>query len=164
MINSHALYRLSYWGIYRKCRRSPIFPRRHHLSIFGVYELNFCVRNGNRWNLIAICTGFCIIKVLSNPENWTKSKVWEARHKRVWRSSPRPISTGRLNTSPCLHLRPINLIVFEGSYSFDGISYLKGGFTLRCLQRLSVPHLAARLCRWHDNRCTRGASIPVLSY
>ena len=84
--------------------------------------------------------------------------------KRSKRSSPRPISTCKLNISRCLHIRPINLIVFEGSYSFDGISYLKGGFTLRCLQRLSVPHLAARLCRWHDNRCTRGASIPVLSY
>src|SRR5690606_7164310 len=26
--------------------------------------------------------------------------------------SPRPISTGRLNTSPCLHLRPINVVVW----------------------------------------------------
>ena len=81
------------------------------------------------------------------------------------RSSPRPISTCWLNTSLHLHLRPINLIVFQGSYSIkDGISYLKGGFTLRCLQRLSVPHIAARPCHWRDNRCTRGASIPVLSY
>ena len=39
-----------------------------------------------------------------------------------------------------------------------------GGFTLRCLQRLSVPHIAAQLCHWRDNWCTRGASIPVLSY
>ena len=78
--------------------------------------------------------------------------------------SPRPISTCKLNTSQCLHIKPINLIVFEGSYSFDGISYLKAGFTLRCLQRLSVPHIAAQLCHWRDNWCTRGASIPVLSY
>ena len=41
---------------------------------------------------------------------------------------------------------------------------LKVGFTLRCLQRLSRPHFASLLCRWHDNSCTRGASIPVLSY
>ena len=32
------------------------------------------------------------------------------------RSSPRPISIGQLHTLPCFHLRPINLIVFEGSY------------------------------------------------
>jgi len=41
---------------------------------------------------------------------------------------------------------------------------LGGGFALRCLQRLSRPHLATRPCRWRDNRCTRGASVPVLSY
>ena len=46
----------------------------------------------------------------------------------------------------------------------DGNSSLQGGFTLRCLQRLSRPHFASQLCRWHDNCCTRGASIPVLSY
>ena len=45
-----------------------------------------------------------------------------------------------------------------------GNSFLQGGFTLRCLQRLSRPHFASQLCRWHDNCCTRGASIPVLSY
>ena len=33
--------------------------------------------------------------------------------------SPRPISTGRLNTSPCVHLRPINLVVYQGPYSVD---------------------------------------------
>ena len=32
------------------------------------------------------------------------------------RSSPRPISIGQLNTSLCLHPRPIKLIVFEWSY------------------------------------------------
>ena len=40
----------------------------------------------------------------------------------------------------------------------------EGGFPLRCFQRLSRPHLATRRCRWRDNRYTRGASIPVLSY
>ena len=70
------------YGIYDKSRRSPIFPRRHHLSIFGVYELNFCVRNGNRWNLIAICTGYHIFKV-SNPENWIK-EVTEKRNQKRW--------------------------------------------------------------------------------
>ena len=46
----------------------------------------------------------------------------------------------------------------------DGSLILKGGFTLRCFQRLSLPHFASLLCRWHDNSCTSGASIPVLSY
>ena len=29
--------------------------------------------------------------------------------------SQRPISTGKLNTLLCLHIRPINLVVFKGS-------------------------------------------------
>ena len=45
-----------------------------------------------------------------------------------------------------------------------GISNLKVGFTLRCLQRLSNPHIATQLCHWCDNWCTIGVSIPVLSY
>ena len=36
----------------------PIFPGRHQPSIVGAYELNFCVRDGNRWTLIAINTNF----------------------------------------------------------------------------------------------------------
>ena len=34
----------------------PIFPGSHPPSIVGAYELNFCVRDGNRWTLIAINT------------------------------------------------------------------------------------------------------------
>ena len=33
------------------CRLWPIFPVRLQTSIFGTAELNFCVRNGNRWTL-----------------------------------------------------------------------------------------------------------------
>ena len=43
---------------------------------------------------------------LKNTFTWTKRK------------SPRPISTHKLNTSPCLHFRPIKLIVYERSYSW----------------------------------------------
>ena len=46
----------------------------------------------------------------------------------------------------------------------SGNSILQVGFTLRCLQRLSLPHFASLLCTWQYNSCTRGASIPVLSY
>ena len=34
----------------------PIFPGSHPPSIVGVHELNFCVRNGNRWTLMTINT------------------------------------------------------------------------------------------------------------
>ena len=45
-----------------------------------------------------------------------------------------------------------------------GISHLEGGFTLRCLQRLSLPDLATLPCSWRNNRYTSGQSSPVLSY
>ncbi len=46
----------------------------------------------------------------------------------------------------------------------SGKTYLQASFPLRCFQRLSLPHIATRLCHWRDNRYTRGASTPVLSY
>ena len=33
----------------------------------------------------------------------------------LW-SSPRPISTAKLNMLPCLHTQPINLVVYKGPY------------------------------------------------
>ena len=81
-----------------------------------------------------------------------------------WPSS-RSISIGQLHTLLHFHLRPIYVIVYDVPYSSrDERSYLRESFTLRCFQRLSRPHLATQLCRWRDNWCTRGASIPVLSY
>ena len=63
--------------------------------------------------------------------------------------SPRPISNIQLHTLLYFHLCPIYLVVFKGSYNLlIGISHLEGGFTLRCLQRLSRPDLATLLCRW----------------
>ena len=60
-------------------------------------------------------------------------------------SSPHPISNSQLHVLPHFHLCPIYLVVFKGVYFLtNGISHLKGGFTLRCLQRLSLPGLATR--------------------
>jgi hypothetical protein len=73
----------------------------------------------------------------------------------------RAISTSRLNASPRLHPWPINVVVFHGS---QGSSRFKGGFPLRCLQRLSRPYIAMLHCGWRHNSSTRGTSIPVLSY
>ena len=36
----------------------PIFPGSHPPSIVGVNELNFCVRDGNRWTLATINTNY----------------------------------------------------------------------------------------------------------
>ena len=73
----------------------------------------------------------------------------------------RAISTGQLNALLRVHLRPIDVVVFHGPQGRPGF---EGGFPLRCLQRLSCPHIATLHCRWHDNRSTSGAFTPVLSY
>ena len=41
-----------------RCWHLPIFPGRHHPSIFGTIELNFRVRHGNGWTLDVINTNF----------------------------------------------------------------------------------------------------------
>ncbi len=75
--------------------------------------------------------------------------------------SVRAISSARLNVSPRLHLRPIDVLVLHDPSRKPN---LEAGFALRCLQRLSRPNAATRRCGWRHNRCTGGSSAPVLSY
>lgn len=76
------------------------------------------------------------------------------------------VSTSQLRTSLPLHLWPINLVVYEGSLVSEETSkrYLRGGFTLRCFQRLSFRYMATLRCPEQDNRDTRGTYNPILSY
>ena len=41
----------------------PIFPGSRPPSIVGAHELNFCVRYGNRWTLMAINTNLFTLLV-----------------------------------------------------------------------------------------------------
>ena len=77
------------------------------------------------------------------------------------KSYDRAIRTSKLNALLRLHTWPIDVVVFHGSQAKPGFEV---SFPLRCFQRLSRPHLATRLCHWRDNRSTRGAFFPVLSY
>jgi len=69
------------------------------------------------------------------------------------------ISSARLNFLRNLHLRPINLIVYQGSMK----PYLEACFPLRCFQRLSQPNIATQRCSWRNSWYTRGLFNPVLS-
>ena len=93
------------------------------------------------------------------------SPVFGSMHERALinesNQADRVISTGKLHVLPRFHTQPINVVVYNDS---QGRTRFEVGFPLRCLQRLSLPHLATLHCRWRDNRSTRGASIPVLSY
>ena len=76
MINSHALYRLSYRGIW--CWPRPIFPDRFQSSIFGTAQLNFRVRNGNGWTLCVMKTNYEVSTALSS--RTASSRVFSAPH------------------------------------------------------------------------------------
>ena len=71
------------------------------------------------------------------------------------------ISSGQLNALLRLHIHPITS---WSTRSLTGRSNLGSGFTLRCIQRLSMLHLATERYGWRHNSYTRGGSIPVLSY
>ena len=79
------------------------------------------------------------------------------------KSSCRPISIIKL-THCCAFTDDLSTWSSFRGLTFRWSLLLEVGFTLRCLQRLSLPHFASQLCRWHDNCCTRDASTPVLSY
>ncbi len=68
----------------------------------------------------------------------------------------RIISIRRLNRLLGLQLEPINLLISEGPQLN---SNLWDGFTLRCFQSLSVPHIATLRCPWQeqqiDQRCVQ---------
>ena len=78
----------------------------------------------------------------------------------LW-SCPRPIS----NSQSSMHCCTSTSILSTSSSSrgltglSPGISHL-GGFTLRCLQRLSCPGLAILPCAWRRNRSTSGPVHP----
>ena len=70
-------------------------------------------------------------------------------------------STGQLKRLHAAHLRPINLVVFQGTSTKP---YLGTGFVLICFQHLSEPYVATLRCLERDNRNTRGTSLQILSY
>ena len=75
------------------------------------------------------------------------------------------VSTGQLRWLPTLHIRPINLVVFQGTSGQSPTKPDLGhGFALICFQRLSEPYLATLRCHGRDNRNTRGTSLQILSY
>ena len=92
-----------------------------------------------------------------------KARRWKER---INGQAARLISIGKLHISRCVHTRPIDLVIFQEPLGDlrPGTTHLVEGFTLRCFQRFSLPHVATEHYHWRDNSYTRGASNPVLSY
>ncbi len=166
--NAVPSYPFQYLGAYR-------LSHSYNCSTIGATRLNFRVRDGNGCTPRAISTE--ILETIRSvrekyDEKTPASECLDSARKEVRRRGRkafldtfRAISIARLKTLLSVHLQPINPVVSRGTYRLaTEESHLWVGFPLRCFQRLSIPNLATRLCRWSDNRYTRGSFNPVLSY
>jgi hypothetical protein len=114
-----------------KNRRRPTLPGGCPPSTIGAERLNCSVRNGKR------CLPFAMhhrnfARRSVELENCT-SQVWGNRIKKH-PSSPRTISTSRLRPLLDFYRWPINLVVYQGSYSLKGM----GEFISRTASRLDA--------------------------
>ena len=135
--------------------------RLHRVPASSVGRLATDVATGN----FAYAQAMCRVGGGSRARPWSYrfgTKEMEEKNDQAARA----ISTGQLNALQRLHLRPINLVIYEGPSGGlrPGRSHLQASFPLRCFQRLSLPHIATRRCDWRHNRYTRDTSTPVLSY
>src|SRR5205807_8571659 len=102
-------------------RRRPTLPGPCRPSTIGAEGLNCSVRNGKRCFPLAKATGNLGDRRPAVPQNCTAPRQ---RISQKIPSSPRPISTGLLRASPPFQIRPINLVVSQGSYSLKGMGEL----------------------------------------
>ena len=83
-----------------------IFPASHPASIVDEYELNFCVRDGNRWTLVPISTNY--LGYTLKTEHQSNFAIMEALQLEPayenCRSSPRLISISQLHALQRFHL------------------------------------------------------------
>ena len=89
----------------------PTLARVSLLATIGAGGLNFRGRNGNGCTPVAKGTKKPALKGTCDYTSLAKHGLTYT----VKIHTTGPISTGRLNTLLCVHLPPINLIIFEGS-------------------------------------------------
>ena len=109
-------------GSFKINRRRPTLPGPCGPSTIGAEGLNCSVRNGKRCFPLAIATGNRARPPSGGPSKLHSQPLPGIRKK--YPSSPRPISTGLLHTLPRFQIRPINLVVYQGSYSLKGMGEL----------------------------------------
>jgi hypothetical protein len=106
-----------------RARRRPTLPGPLDPSTIGAGGLNFRVRNGNGCDPSAMATETCCqVERGRQPAQLLGNSI--ASTNNFVDPSPRPISTGRLNTLLCVHLRPINVMVCHGPYLVDPVGNL----------------------------------------
>ena len=139
-------------------RQQSILPGRFQPSTFDAWELNCCVRDGNRWGLPAIVTG--------------SSKLYRRNY---LQKTNLPYLASNQALDGLVPVRSIHCCTYTPGLSTLSSprrltdlcherSHLGAGFTLRCFQRLSDPDVATQRYAWRHNWYTIGPSTPVLSY
>ena len=78
---------------------SPIFTPSHPGTIFGTRELNYCVRNGNRWTLTVINTN-CIVRYYKIPSELCQVRSGDPGGNRTHVNGVRGRCLNRLTTGP----------------------------------------------------------------
>ena len=66
----------------------------------------------------------CSIPRYTNVHNYIEGRSKCILYGAAEAVKPSTISTAQLNTSPCVHLRPINLVVYQGPYPVNPVGDL----------------------------------------
>ena len=167
-------------GVRSQARQRAIFPVK---SIVAAEGLNHRVRNGN----------WCVPLAMATAQKNRLSMRWSSgsashlqctetgapdRRTRPHQGTPQRhvMDHTSVMTKPMVRLVPVSSGPFDirpytpglstwwSSRGLMGTIHLEGGFTLRCFQRLSLPHVATQHCTERHNWYTRGVSNPILSY
>jgi hypothetical protein len=117
-----------FWSC-RKAGRRPTLPGACAPSTIGAGGLNFSVRNGKRCTPAAMTAQIVEVagSTRAHPQNSIAASTCS-------KSRPRAISTGPLNALLRLHVPPINVVVYHGPYSLEGM----GGLISRWASRLDA--------------------------
>ena len=109
-------------GPFVEIRRRPTLPGGIPPSTIGAGGLNFRVRKGYGCDPTAKATEICFKR--GAPIGAQPFETSIASTNFIVNPSPRAISTGQLNMLPCLHFRPINVMVSHGPYLVDPVGNL----------------------------------------
>ena len=107
-------------------RRRPTLPGERSPSTIGAGGLNFRVRYGNGCDPTAMATENHVFSRFGTVSQRRRSSLENSIASTIIivNPSPRAISTGQLNTLPCLHFRPIDVVVYHGPYQVDPVGDL----------------------------------------
>jgi hypothetical protein len=120
-------------SICAKTGRRPTLPGACAPSTIGAGGLNFSVRNGKRCIPAAMTAQVVEVPAARVYERVQPSKL-HSSSRRCSKSRPRAISTAPLSALLRVHVPPIDVVIFHGPYSLEGM----GGLISRWASRLDA--------------------------